>query len=147
MISTSFCGVFVFGSLSRCLRLLPPPTPPCHLSHTNFHTDNLPRTYTHTRTTLSHTHNLHTKLCHAQLNFATHDLSHRNFVTHTQLFTHNFVTHTIFHTQLCHTHCHAHTTLPHTTLSHTHSFVTRNLLHTTLSHTTLSHAQSFTYTA
>ena len=140
----SLCGVLVFDSVSRLLRLLRrllfSPTiclSDSHttLSHTIFHTQ-----LCHTP---SFTHHLLHTIFHAHFHTPsfTHHLSHT--ISHTPSFTHIFVnhhlshiifhtpsfTHTIFHTQLCHT------------LSFTHNVHTHHL-----SHTTLSHTPSFTYT-
>ena len=115
---TSFCGVLVFGSVSRrpppaCRRLL-------RINHNSF-------TYN------SVTHN-----------FSNTILCSYNFVTHTQSFTHNPFMHNSFTYNLSHTtlsHNLSHTQLCH---RHTQSFMhTHNLSPAALSHTTLSHTLTF----
>ena len=114
---TSFCGVLVFGSVSRrpppaCRRLL-------RIKHNSF-------TYN------SVTHNFsNTILC--SYNFVTHTIFHTQpfhaQLFHVQLVTYNFVTHNLSHTQLCHRHTHTQSFM------HTHTIFHLQLFHIQLCHT------------
>ena len=125
----SLCGVLVFDSVSRLLRLLRrllfSPTiclSDSHttLSHTIFHTQ-----LCHTP---SFTHHLLHTIFHAHFHTPsfTHHLSHT--ISHTPSFTHIFVNHHLSHI-IFHTPSFTHT------IFHTHNFVTRSLSHTTFTHT------------
>ena len=122
------------------------------LSHTIFHT------HTHIFITHHLCHIFHTQLCH-KLSFTHNFVTHtHNFVTHHFCHTHNGVahhlshttlSHTVFHTSLSHmifvthnfvTHC-----LSHSTLSHTHTPLSRTIFHTQLCHTHLCHTPSFAH--
>ena len=135
----SLCGVLVFDSVSRLLRLLRRLLFTRHLSSTH-HLCHPPSVF-----------QIHIQLCHTPSfthNFVTHHLSHTIFYTpsFTHTFTHH-LSHTIFHTpSLTHhlSHTSLSTTIFHTssfthhllhTPSFTHNFVTRSLSHTTFTHT------------
>ena len=133
---TSLCGVLVFGSVSRRLRLLrvllPPPPPLTHnlsLTHLGPHTTCPHTTCPHT--TCPHTTCSHTTCPHTTCPYTTcphTQLVHTQLV-HTQLVHTQLVLTQLVHTQLvAHTHT-SRTTYHHTTYSHL-LFHTHNLLHT-----------------